>query len=384
MSRPGTGEQGMSQPGTTSRVVRRWSLAIAGLMAVAVAGLAVGLGGSGGTSASGSGSSFATSTALVKRGSLSSQIQVDATLADAGSYTAVNQASGGTITWLPPVGRTVRQGQPLYRVNGLPVVLLYGHVPSFESLSVGSEGPDVAELNADLVRLGYTSTAALGPRPGWDYFSAATASAVGLLQARLGLQLTSALPLGQAVFLPGPVLITAWATGLAPGSPAQPGMAMLSASSVTPVVTISLDASQQTDVRAGDKVVVSLPSGRPTAGTVSQVGKVATTPSADSAGSAAPTIPVTVTLADPRAVGRLNSAPVTVTITTASARNVLTVPVDALLAQPSGGYAVEVPGQDGRHRLVTVGIGLFDDAAGLVQVTGTGLRAGQRVVVPSV
>ena len=36
----------------------------------------------------------------------------------------------------------------------------------------------------------------------------------------------------------------------------------------------------------------------------------------------------------------------------------------------------------GIHRLVPVTLGLFDDADGLVQVTGTGLAAGQRVVVP--
>ena len=43
----------------------------------------------------------------------------------------------------------------------------------------------------------------------------------------------------------------------------------------------------------------------------------------------------------------------------------------------------EVAEPDGTHRLVGVGLGLFDDAEGLVQVTGSSLRAGQRVVVPS-
>ena len=59
------------------------------------------------------------------------------------------------------------------------------------------------------------------------------------------------------------------------------------------------------------------------------------------------------------------------------------MPVDALLAQAGGGYAVEVVGADGIHRLVPVTLGLFDDADGLVQVTGTGLAAGQQVVVPN-
>ena len=58
------------------------------------------------------------------------------------------------------------------------------------------------------------------------------------------------------------------------------------------------------------------------------------------------------------------------------------VPVDALLALSSGGYAVEEVTPAGVHHLVAVSTGLFDDADGLVQVSGGGLSAGQRVVVP--
>jgi multidrug efflux pump subunit AcrA (membrane-fusion protein) len=72
---------------------------------------------------------------------------------------------------------------------------------------------------------------------------------------------------------------------------------------------------------------------------------------------------------------------VTVTITTSRVRNALAVPVAALVARP-GGYAVEVV-SGSRHRLVPVTPGLFDDTAGMVQVTGPGLSAGQRVVVPA-
>ena len=62
--------------------------------------------------------------------------------------------------------------------------------------------------------------------------------------------------------------------------------------------------------------------------------------------------------------------------------NVLVVPVGALLAQPGRGFAVEVAGPHG-HYLVRVTTGLFDSAAGKVQVSGAGLAAGQRVVVSS-
>jgi multidrug efflux pump subunit AcrA (membrane-fusion protein) len=91
---------------------------------------------------------------------------------------------------------------------------------------------------------------------------------------------------------------------------------------------------------------------------------------------------VRVTLTHPSAAGTLDQAPVTVQITTASISNALVVPVGALLAQSSGGYAVEVIGAGGTRHLVAVTAGIFDDAAGLVQVTGA-LTPGQRVVVPA-
>ena len=108
---------------------------------------------------------------------------------------------------------------------------------------------------------------------------------------------------------------------------------------------------------------------------ISSVGRVAH-------GSGSPaTITVAVRLRHPEAAGHLDQAPVTVNIATSQVRNVLTVPVAALLARP-GGYAVEVVSAAGRHHLVPVRPGLFDDSAGLVQVTGN-LSPGQRVVVPA-
>jgi multidrug efflux pump subunit AcrA (membrane-fusion protein) len=73
---------------------------------------------------------------------------------------------------------------------------------------------------------------------------------------------------------------------------------------------------------------------------------------------------------------------VTVDITTASVHDALVVPVDALLALSGGGYAVEVVGTNGVHHLVSVTLGIFDDADGLVQVSGYELSAGMPVVVP--
>ena len=127
---------------------------------------------------------------------------------------------------------------------------------------------------------------------------------------------------------------------------------------------------------------MTLPDGTTTPGVISSVGTVATTTSGQQGQGPVTTIPVQVTLTDRGAAGTLDQAPVTVNITTATAKNVLVVPVGALLAQSSGGYVVEVVGPGNTRRWVPVTPGIFDDADGLVQVTGT-LSPGQRVVVPA-
>jgi hypothetical protein len=322
----------------------------------------------------------ATALATVTHRNLSSQLQESATLGYAGGYSVVDQ-SGGTITSLPPVGQVVDQGQVLYRVNGGPVVLLYGSIPAYRSLSEGKSGADVAELNADLDAL-----LGGGPNPTSDLFSSATAHALERLQQRLGTTVNGTLALGQAVFLPGAARVTAVSAVL--GGQAQSGTTVLLATSTIRQVSIAMDAAQQAEVAVGDHATITLPDNRTTPGVISSVGTVATTSSSDSSGSdgdsgsSTPTVTVLVRPTDPAATGRWDQAPVTVTIATGTVRDALVVPVDALLALASGGYAVEVVEGDGSHRLVSVSPGLFDDANGVVQVTGSALAAGQRVVVP--
>ena len=353
-----------------------------------------------------------TSLATVARQDLTSQTQLAATLGYAGTYTVINQAAGSaasssapspsstagssssgssaTFTSLPTVGQQFNQGQVLYQVNAQPVVLLYGSTPAYRALSEGMTGADVTELNADLVALGHASSSELSPTS--DYFSSETFYALEKLQVALGLAETGTLPLGQAVFLPTAALVTSVTATL--GGPAQAGAIVLTATATARQVDIALDASQQSEVAVGDKVAITLPNNRTTPGVIASVGTVATaTPSSSSGSSSSsagnggsassgPTITVLVTPTDPVATGSWDQAPVNVIITTGSVSNVLVVPVNALIALSGGGYSVEVVGANGVHHLVTVSLGLFDDVDGLVQVTGSGLEAGQRVVVP--
>jgi hypothetical protein len=326
---------------------------------------------------------LAAATAAVTRQDIASTTPVTATLGYAGTYTVAGQG-GGTLTELPSPGQVIGQGQVLYQTdNGTPVVLLYGSVPAWRTLDEGVTGADVSQLNHDLVQLGDAGSAGIAAL-GWDYFSWETKTGVEKLQSALGVSSPSgSLPLGQLVFEPAALRITQ-VTGSLGGPASGP---VLTATSDQHVVTISLDAAQQQEVKSGNKVTVTLPDGTTTPGVVSAVGTVATAPdspdgSGPSGSGSTATIPVTVTLTDPGATGSLDQAPVTVNITTASARNALVVPVGALLARATGGYAVEVVRAGDFRRLVPVTVGLFDDSDGLVQVTGA-LTPGQRVVVPA-
>jgi hypothetical protein len=319
-----------------------------------------------------------TSLATVALGSLSAQEQVAATLGYAGQYSVLNQATG-VYTQLPAAGQVIRRGQVLYQVSGSPVVLLYGRVPAYRALSQGMSGADVRQLNANLVVLGYATRSELDPDS--DYFSAETAYALELYQDHLGVTETGTLALGQAVFLPAAARVSTVSAGL--GAQAGPGGPVLQATSAVRQVSIALDASEQSYVRDGDKVVITLPDNQTTPGVVTSVGTVATTPPSSTGSPGTPAITVDVAPSDPASTGNLDQAPVQVSITTATVSGVLIVPVDALVALAGGGYAVEVVDTGGVHELVPVFPGLFDDAAGTVQVSGTGLHAGQRVVVPA-
>jgi len=228
----------------------------------------------------------------------------------------------------------------------------------------------VAQLNRDLVRLGYAGSGYIAAA-GWRCFSWDTRYGLERLQASLGLARTGTLPLGQAVFEPA-ALRVATVTARLGGAASGP---VFTATSDRHVVSISLDAGSQSEVRKGDAVSITLPDGTTTAGVISSVGKVAT-----GHGSGA-TIGVLVRLDHPGAAGHLDQAPVQVTITTSQVHGALAVPVAALVARSAAGYAVEVV-SGGGHRLVPVRVGLADPAAGMVQVTGN-LAAGERVVVPA-
>lgn len=282
---------------------------------------------------------------------------------------------GSRFTALPSVGQTITRGQSVYSLDDQPVPLFYGTVTPYRALYLGvSTGADVAQLQSNLIALGFGAGISAS-----GHFDKATQQDVEAWQRSLGVPATGVVALGDYVVEPGALLVTTVTAAL--GSAAAAGSPVLSATGTEPVVSIALDANLAPEVKAGDPVTVTLPDNSVIPGTVSSVGTVATTPTG--ATGETPTVTVTVTLAKAKLAANLDQASVNVAITTGSVRNVLVVPVDALLSLSGGGYAVEEVSPTGVHYLVAVTLGLFDDAAGLVQVSGSGLAAGQRIVIPS-
>jgi multidrug efflux pump subunit AcrA (membrane-fusion protein) len=144
------------------------------------------------------------------------------------------------------------------------------------------------------------------------------------------------------------------------------------------VVTVKLDMSDQRLAKVGAKVSVTLPDNRRVEGTITKVTTVIEAGSGNEEDSTK--IEVTVGLADADAITGYDQATVDVAFTATEHRNVLTVPVAALLALAEGGYGVQVV--DGATtRIVRVETGLF--ASGRVEITGTGLSEGMTVGIPA-
>lgn len=322
-----------------------------------------------------------TTTAPVTRGDVAARVQVAGTLGFDGAYTVVNQLPGGVVTAVPAPGKVLVRGADLYAVGGVPAVLLYGTTPAYRDLAAGmTDGADVLQLEWNLVALGMDPWHAITVD---RHFSDATATAIRRWQKARGLpaaQRTGRLPLGQVAFLPGPVRIGQNLAGA--GTSVGPGAPVLAATGTARVVRVALTADRQTTVHAGDPVQVTVPGlTQPVAGTVREIGTVATAPSQGTGGSGTATVPMVITVTMPDGAPPLDQAPVQVAITRAQRHNVLLAPVTALLSGASGGYQVAAVDGAGR-RLVTVKLGLFDEAAGTVEVTGDGLTEGTQVQVP--
>lgn len=311
-----------------------------------------------------------TATVTAERRTLLDSERVSGELGYDEELTVTASAAGGVLTGLPKEARVVRRGQAAYRVDDEPVILLTGKLPLWRELSWGvDDGADVKQLEQNLKALGYD------PGTVDDTFTEWTHEAVQDLQEDKGLEETGTVSTSQFLVLPHGIRVGAPAASI--GTQLQPGTQLYAATSNHRAVTVDLDPASESLAKVGAKATVTLPDGSTTKATITSVGTVATASGSEESEepSAESTIPVTLELADTKAVQGLTAAPVTVDLTRDTRKDVVTVPVTALVALAEGGYGVQKV--DGG--LTAVEPGLY--ASGLVEIK-TGLEAGDEVVVP--
>jgi len=96
--------------------------------------------------------------------------------------TADPEGAPQTITEPPEVGRSIEEGDVLLEVWERPVIVLQGLLPLTRNLGLGDSGPDVAQLQESLSRLGY-SVGEVDGRLG-----STTADAIAALYGNLGFE----------------------------------------------------------------------------------------------------------------------------------------------------------------------------------------------------
>lgn len=305
-------------------------------------------------------------TAVVEQQDLARSEEVVGTLSYGEAHT-LNGAAAGTVTWLPEPGAVIGAGDAVYDVDNVPVVALTGDLPLWRNLAPGVEGPDVAQLESNLADLGYDGFTED------DAYTDATAEAVEAWQDDNGMEETGTVAVGAVLFSPTDVRVAEQLASV--GDPANGPI--LGYTSDQRRVTVALDIADQDLVAEDQAVAVTLPDGTEAAGTVAEIGQ-AVSGSAEGEDEAE-TIEVTVHIDDEAALGDLVSAPVTVELVAETREDVLTVPVEALLALREGGYGVEVVDGDSTV-IVAVTTGVF--AYGSVEVESPDLAEGMAVEVP--
>ncbi|WP_198041381.1 peptidoglycan-binding domain-containing protein [Micromonospora chokoriensis] len=321
-------------------------------------------------------------TTTVTRADLSDTRSLNGTLGF-GPEGLVKGAGEGVVTRLPKVGDTVTRGKPLYWVNDRPVPVLFGGVPLFRTLDKpGLVGSDVRILWDNLKALGYRT--GVQPSRGTDgtkiatgqaLLTASLVAAIKKWQQDLGLDPTGTIGVGQVAVLTGPVRVSA--VKALPGDPVAGEL--LAVTEKAKLVTVQVGATEVGTITVGAAVVVALPDGTEIPAKVASISQTVRGGGSDggTGQGTPPTVEVLVGPTRAADVAKLDAATVQVRFTTTIHKNVLAVPVGALVALREGGHALQLP--DGA--LVAVETGMF--ARGLVEISGPGVTEGLDVVTAS-
>ncbi|ROP65115.1 MULTISPECIES: peptidoglycan-binding protein [unclassified Curtobacterium] len=278
-----------------------------------------------------------------------------------GAPVGVPGAAAGTLTWLPKPGTVIHRDETLYAVDERAVRSMHGTVPLWRELQRGRKGTDVRQLNDNLAALGYDVAQD-------DTFGPRTQRAVRQWQKDRGQKVTGVLTANDVVFVDGDVRVASVTGKL--GQPA--GGDVVTVTSTKRIVTATVSQRDAERLAVGTKVDVRINgTGDPMTGEVTDV-----QPSAGEDSGSKVDVQVSFEPGD-RQLPAAASAQIDAKGTTE--RDVLSVPVSALVARGDGRYAVDVVRKDGTSDRVAVDPGFIAD--GRVAITGE-IAEGDRVVVP--
>ncbi|WP_153040162.1 HlyD family efflux transporter periplasmic adaptor subunit [Actinoplanes sp. TFC3] len=304
-----------------------------------------------------------------------------------GQAQPVKGARDGIITWLPRSGTPIARGEQLYRVDDQPVPLFYGSLPLYRELArPGTVGRDVRVLAANLQALGYSigrqpaagsrvpmTTPSPAPSPvpspaasptpqpvttwtevhkGDGVLTRSLIAALRRWQRDLRLPVTGRIGIGDVVVLAAAVRVDSL-TAQRGDAAAAP---LLTVTPTAKVITAKAGTAVAAAIEQGDPVTVVLPGDTSVPGKVTAI---ATTVEEEGS-SGTPQRAITVTVTGNRGLSGLDAAAVQVDLAGETHRDVLAVPVGALVALSEGGYAVQLA--EG-NRLVAVETGMFAIAA---------------------
>ena len=192
----------------------------------------------------------------VEEGEVGSSINLNTvaewTLTPVGS----NLASGTVTSINIEPGQEVTAGTVLYTVNLRPVVIAQGAVPSFESLSQGMKGADVAQLQSLLTTLGLYSGASNGT------FAYSTTAAVKGWQKLLGIAPDGVVQAGDIVFVPTlPTRLALDTTIVKRGAVLSGGEAVLTGLPAEPSFHVPATEAQAALMPSGTVVEIAGPNG---------------------------------------------------------------------------------------------------------------------------
>lgn len=346
--------------------MRRWILAtgvVTVVVGAAAAGVVVGSDRDADNAATDASAPSDLSVVTVTRRNLVRNEELNGTVGY-GTATPLAITLTGTLTALPEPGQVISEGTVIAEVDGQPVIALVGSIPMWRDLGPGvDDGDDVLQFESMLASLGYAEEFDVTVDTDW---TDATTRAVKVFQEEHGQEHDGTITRGEIVFIEAPVRVES-VSGVPGQATTEAGIKVTDPDQV---VRVNLKLEDATLIAPGGSVTVELPDGSTVTGTVSTIGAAAT----DANGST--TLPVDVVVADP--IDLPNGTPVDVLVGIVAAENVLTVPVEAVLALAEGGYAVEM--RDGATtRLVGVELGSFAD--GLVEITGD-VAEGSEAVIP--